>query len=252
MANPDILRLVLIAVTGVVAGFFNVIAGGGTLLTLPMLSFIGIDLGIANATNRVSIVCQNISAISLYGKNGEVRLREVRAFALPIIAGAVVGTISAIYISPRAFRIITTVSISAMAVLLLVKPKMFDAPSGTPISSAARNLSLFGVGLYGGFLQAGVGFVMIMTLVGGCKLDIKRANIIKVVAIAIYNVLSVALFASHGMINWTVAAALAVGSVTGGNIGARYNLKGDKKHLRVILTAAVLACAAKMLYDTLK
>ena len=87
-----------------------------------------------------------------------------------------------------------------------------------------RNIALFFSGMYGGFLQAGVGFFLIWAIVGGCKKNIKEANVIKIVVVAIYTVLSLLIFASFNMVNWTAAAALAAGSVTGGNIGARFNL----------------------------
>jgi len=252
MAHVGFLQLVLVACVGVAAGFLNIVAGGGSLLTLPIMSFIGIDLGIANATNRVAIFLQDFTAMLFYSKRGEIKWRGVMAYILPIVAGALAGTLSAIYISPKAFRIITAVAISLMGLMLIARPKMWDDPTGKPIPASARTAALFAVGLYGGFLQAGVGFLIIWAIVGGCKLDLKSANILKVILITVYNLLSIVLFASHGMIYWTAAAALAVGTVTGGNIGARFNLSGDKKHIRYVLTAAVLVCAAKILFDTLK
>jgi uncharacterized membrane protein YfcA len=252
VAHVGFIQLVLVACVGVAAGFLNIVAGGGSLLTLPIMNFIGIDLGIANATNRVAIFLQDFTAMLFYSKRGEIEWRGVMSYILPVVAGALVGTLSAIYISPHAFRIITAVAISLMGLLLIAKPEMWDEPTGEPMSFAGRTAALFAVGVYGGFLQAGVGFLIIWTIVGGCKMDIKHANILKVILIAVYSVLSIVLFALHGMIYWTAAAALAAGTVAGGNIGARFNLNGDKKHVRYVLTAAVLICAAKILYDALK
>ena len=244
--------LLLAALTGVAAGFLNTLAGGGSLLTLPVLNFIGLDLGIANATNRFSILCQNFSAMCLYQKRGEIEWNSVLKYVLPAIAGSFLGTMTAIYIPPKAFRIIAAISIASMGALLAFKREMWENPKGTPLSPRARDAALFFSGMYGGFLQAGVGFFLIWAIVGGCKKSLKEANIIKIVVVALYTVLSLVLFASFGMVNWTAATALAIGSVTGGNLGARFNLKGDKKYLRLILTAAVFISAAKIIWDTFR
>ncbi|MDO5562281.1 MAG: sulfite exporter TauE/SafE family protein [Synergistaceae bacterium] len=252
MEFTNYLPLLLVTATGVAAGFLNVLAGGGSLLSLPMLNFIGLDLGIANATNRVAILCQNLSAMGLYQKRGEIKWREVWAYALPAVAGAIIGTLTAIYIPPKAFRIIAAISISFMGILLVAKPKMWDNPDGLPLPPAGRAAALFGTGLYGGFLQAGVGFFLIWAIVGGCKKNLKEANILKIVVVAIYTMASLLLFASFGMVNWTAAVALAIGNMIGGNLGARFNLKGDKKWLRWILTIAVIVSAVKIFFDVFR
>ncbi|MBP8684284.1 MAG: sulfite exporter TauE/SafE family protein, partial [Synergistaceae bacterium] len=158
--------LLLTMLTGLVAGFLNVTAGGGTILTLPILNFIGLDLGVANATNRVSILFQNLSAIRHYHQNGKIDWREAATYIFPAIAGAILGTLSAVYMPPRVFRIIAAISIFSMGILLVAKPKMWDAPQGEPLSLPKRTAALFLVGIYGGFLQAGVGFLLIWAISG--------------------------------------------------------------------------------------
>ena len=244
--------LLLIMLTGLVAGFLNVTAGGGTILTLPILNFIGLDLGVANATNRVSILFQNLSAIRHYHQNGKIDWREAATYIFPAIAGAILGTLSAVYMPPRVFRIIAAISIFSMGILLVAKPKMWDAPQGEPLSLPKRIAVLFLVGIYGGFLQAGVGFLLIWAISGGCKKNLKEANVLKITIVAFYTMASLALFASFGMVNWTAAFALALGSVIGGNAGARFNLKANDRVIRWILTGVVLISSIKMMIDAFR
>ena len=244
--------LLLIMLTGLVAGFLNVTAGGGTILTLPILNFIGLDLGVANATNRVSILFQNLSAIRHYHQNEKIDWREAATYIFPAIAGAILGTLSAVYMPPRVFRIIAAISIFSMGILLVAKPKMWDAPQGEPLSLPKRIAALFLVGIYGGFLQAGVGFLLIWAISGGCKKNLREANVLKITIVAFYTMASLALFASFGMVNWTAAFALAFGSVIGGNAGARFNLKADHRFIRWILTAVVLISSVKMMMDAFR
>ena len=244
--------LLLTMLTGLVAGFLNVTAGGGTILTLPILNFIGLDLGVANATNRVSILFQNLSAIRHYHQNGKIDWREAATYIFPAIAGAILGTLSAVYMPPRVFRIIAAISIFSMGILLVAKPKMWDAPQGEPLSLPKRIAALFLVGIYGGFLQAGVGFLLIWAISGGCKKNLREANVLKITIVAFYTMASLALFASFGMVNWTAAFALALGSAIGGNAGARFNLKANDRVIRWILTGVVLISSIKMMIDAFR
>jgi len=245
-----IFTLILTLLTGLVAGFLNVTAGGGTLLTLPVLNFIGLDLGVANATNRVSILFQNLSAMRHYHLKGEIKWNKAVSYILPAVAGAVLGTLSAVYLPSKIFRIIAALSIFSMGYLLATKPQMWDNPKGNPFSKSKSMIVLFFVGIYGGFLQAGVGFLLIWAITGGCKKTLKEANVIKVVVVAIYTMASLALFASFGMVNWKAACVLALGSAVGGNAGARFNLNADKRLIRWILTAVVFISSIKILFDT--
>lgn len=250
MEVNGIFTLILTLLTGLAAGFLNVTAGGGSLLTLPILNFIGLDLGVANATNRVSILFQNLSAMRHYHLKGEINWKEALSYVLPAVVGAVLGTLSAVYLPSKIFRIIAALSIFSMGCLLATKPQMWDNPKGTPFSKSKRMLVLFFVGIYGGFLQAGVGFLLIWAITGGCKKTLKEANVIKTVVVAFYTMASLALFASFGMVNWSVAFVLALGSAMGGNAGARFNLSADKRFIRWILTAVVFISSIKIIFDT--
>jgi uncharacterized membrane protein YfcA len=252
MVMSDIYPLILAMLIGLVAGFLNVTAGGGSLLTIPFLNFIGLDLGVANATNRVSILVQNLSAIRHYHSKGEINFREALSYVIPAVAGAAAGTLTAVYMPSKAFRIIAALSILSMGYLLAAKPKMWEEPKGEPLSMPKRAAVLFAVGIYGGFLQAGVGFLLIWAISGGCRKNLKDANIFKIVVVAVYTMVSLALFASFGIVDWKTAFALAVGSAAGGNAGARFNLSADMRYTRWILTSVVFISSIKMLLDTFR
>ena len=252
MVLSDIYQLTLAMLTGLAAGFLNVTAGGGSLLTLPILNFIGLDLGVANATNRVSILVKNLSAMRHYHSKGEIDFRDALSYVIPAAAGAAAGTLTAVYMPSKTFRIIAALSIFSMGYLLAAKPKMWDEPKGEPLSMPMRSAALFAVGIYGGFLQAGVGFLLIWAISGGCRKNLKEANILKIVVVAFYTMASLALFASFGMVDWKTAFTLAIGSAAGGNVGARFNLSADMRYTRWILTSAVLVSSVKMLLDAFR
>lgn len=245
------LPLAAVTLSGLAAGFINVLAGGGSLIALPMLNFAGLDLGVANATNRVSILIQNGSAMAFYQKRRAIDWRTVLIYSAPAVVGAVAGTMSAVSIPPKAFQLIAALSIAVMGVMLALKPAMWENPTGKPLGPVARSIVLALVGVYGGFLQAGVGFFLIWAIAGGCKKDLRETNIIKIVVVAIYTAASLAIFTSFGLVNWRAAIALSIGSSIGARLGANFNIKGKKKWIRYLLMTAVFISAAKIIFDTL-
>ncbi len=251
--EPSVLsKLTLTVLTGAVAGFANVTAGGGSLLTLPVLNIIGLDLGVANATNRVSILFQNLSAVRYYHSAGKISLKEAFPYVLPATAGAVAGTITAIRMSSEIFTFLAALSILLMGMLLITKPERWERRTGTPLPLPIRIGLLFLAGTYGGFIQAGVGFLLIWALSVGCGKDIREANILKSVIVVCYTAASLIIFASFGMVDWSSALMLTTGAILGGNAGARFNLSAKNRTIRLILACAVFVSSIKMLWESLR
>ena len=91
---------------GIVAGFINVMAGGGSIITVPIMMFLGVPGPVANGTNRLPIVAQNISACLTYLRHGVPELRLVLSLAVCAIPGAIVGALLGVTISAEAFNIV--------------------------------------------------------------------------------------------------------------------------------------------------
>ncbi len=237
--------------TGIVAGFLNVVAGGGSLLSLPLLDAFGLPVGVANATNRVAILLQNLVAIQRFQSKGVLRLREVLPLAIPAMVGSVAGTLVAIEMDQRVLRLVIAGIITVMALLLIFRPRMWEESRDQPWPRWAVGLLFFCIGAYGGFIQAGVGFFLIWALVGVMGNDLVHANAVKVTIVASYTVLSLGLFFSRGMVNLPVGIALALGNMVGAVLGARFTVMKGNRALRYILVGAILASAGRMLYAAL-
>ena len=236
--------LVLIFAAGFAAGVINTMAGGGSLLTLPLLIFAGLPPTVANGTNRIAIVFQNLGAMAGFQRGGYTVDRAAAMLLIPSILGAILG-----------IRLATDIDETTMSRAIGIMPVVRLVPRLKPRKPAAATApkrawgiwpAYFVVGVYGGFLQAGVGFLYLALLAGAQGMDLVRANLIKVFLILVYSVIAVGMFAAAGQIAWIPGVALAVGTTAGGWLGAHVTIKGGERWIRVALVLAILASAAKL------
>ncbi len=231
---------------GVAAGFLNVVAGGGSMLTLPMLTFLGLGIDVANGTNRIAILLQNIVATSQF-KRGKIDvLKRSLTLAIPATAGAIIGSLIVVQINQHVLQKIVGVILLIMALFMLFKPNIWE--QGTEFKVKKNWLSylvFFGIGMYGGFIQAGVGFFFIAALVLVEGFDLVKTNAAKVAIIAIYTVASLAVFVANGKVDWLVGFALAAGNMTGAFFGAKFTILKKTKWIRYIVFVAIMASVVK-------
>lgn len=242
-----ILVLALILVGGFVAGIVNTLAGGGSLITLPLLIFSGLPASVANGTNRVAIVLQNVGGLAGFRKHGLRVGREAWILLIPSMAGAILGARLAINLDEATMRRAIAVLLVAMLVPILrsAKPGAKKAPASLSFPWWVWP-AYFVVGVYGGFLQAGVGFLYLALLAGAQGLDLVRANLIKVFLILAYSVVALALFAAEGKVAPVQGLVLAAGNMAGGWVGAHMAVRRGERLIRAILIVAVLASAVKL------
>ena len=247
---------VLVAVGGV-AGVINVVAGGGSFLTLPVLIFMGLPAVVANGTNRVAILLQNVAAVWGFHRHGVLDWRAVLWAAVPATAGSVLGTGAALIISEEAFKRVLAGLMVAVTLWTLWNPggaMPRDQPCGP--RAAARSWTgwlplgagFFAVGIYGGFVQAGVGF-FILAATTWAGLDLVRGNAVKVLSVLVFTAVSLGIFAWEGKVHWPMGFALAAGNALGGLIGVRLTVLKGHAWVKAAVTAAILVFAILLLID---
>ena len=237
---------------GVAAGFINTLAGGGSMLTLPALMLLGLPADVANGTNRLSIVTQAITGVHGFHRQGKLQLQAAGAVVGWTVLGAVVGAFGAAVLLPREWvKPVLLGTMLAMAVVMLLRPKMLAPEEGAPHTLRERPLGalgLFVAGVYGGFVQAGVGFVLLATLGGVLRYDLVRANALKLACVLVYGTVALAVFAYAGQVDWVPAAVLAVATPVGSLLGVRFAIGVKPKALRAVVFLAVVAsCVAAFL-----
>lgn len=234
-------------VGGFIAGIINTVAGGGSIITLPLLIFAGLPPSVANGTNRVAIVLQNVGALAGFKRHGFTVGRSAWRLLIPSVAGALIGVFLALHLDESQMRRVIGLVLVVMLIPLLRRNRPQGAGAVDPPVTWWTWPAYFLVGVYGGFLQAGVGFMYLALLVGGQGLDLIRANVLKVFFILVYTVIALAIFALSGKVEVAPGIALAIGTTAGGWLGARLAVRRGEAWIRVILVAAIFVAALKLL-----
>jgi len=246
----SIWQIIVVVVVGIVGGFVNTLAGGGSLLTLPALIFVGLPSGVANGTNRVAILIQNVTAVAGFKQQGLADFKFSLELSAPAVVGAILGARLAIDISDALFQKVLAAVMLLVVGLILWNPTRRWQGDQAVLSPQRRLLAavaFFFVGLYGGFIQAGVGFIIIAALVLITGLDLVRTNSHKVFVVGVYTLAALATFALSGKVNWGIGLVLAVGNGIGGWIGSQWAVVGGEKWIKIVLAVTVVAMAAKLL-----
>lgn len=244
MSSP-VQWLVLFGV-GVVAGFMNVMAGGGSTITMPLLIFLGLDSAMANGTNRVALFVQNLFAIRSFHGEEKYHLPSVLHYSAWTLPGAILGALSAISINDLLFRkILAVVIIGVMVTVLLpLSNKHIDAAEQK--NSRLIYPALLGIGFYSGFIQAGVGFLIIAAFTHILHVNLVKVNMHKVFIVFINTIPALLIFIISKNIDYILALILAAGNAAGAWWGAKLTVKKGEKIIRLVLFVVVLFMAVKL------
>ncbi len=243
----------LLVVTGVAAGIINTLAGGGSNLTLPALMVMGMPADVANATNRVSVMLQSMTALVSFKRHNMLPTEDVGPVLVPTLLGGLMGAFAAVYTSTDLLKPLLLGSMLTMALIILVKPDIMIPPPGTEPRHVRDTPSswfwLWLSGLYGGFVQAGVGFILITALAGSLRYDLVRTNALKAACACAFTALALAIFIPQGLIQWIPGLVLAAGSVVGAQIAVKFAISAKPAILKRLLFLMTLAGTVAALFS---
>lgn len=244
----DLNQLFILFLAGIAAGFINVNAGGGSTLTLPMLIFLGLDASVANGTNRIGILLQNLSAVSSFKREQYSRFKLSFKLALMTLPGAIIGAFFSISISNKTFEMILALIMIGVIITMIIPKKKVEVLANTDGEQSWKvYLAMFGIGFYGGFIQVGVGFLLMAALHHLMKLSLVHVNMHKVFIIFFYTIPALLIFILSDNVNWVLGLVLAAGTMTGAWWGAKFSIKKGEKYIRAVLIIAILIMAVKLL-----
>ncbi len=244
----DPLTAALLIAAGFAAGFVNTVAGGGSVITIPVLLEALGDAGIANGTNRIAILMAQVAAVTGFRRAGKLDWRKV----LPLVPATVIGAVTGAWIATRldsdAMTKVFAFVLVLVAASVLIKPSKWLGGQEKSIREPLRSLVFFGVGFYGGFVQAGVGFLLLAALVVGGGLDLVRGNAAKVFLILVYTPVALLLFASAAQVNWSYGLVMGIGNVSGAILATRLAVAKGAGWIRWVIIVMAVVAATRMLF----
>ena len=245
----ELFKYPLLFAVGSVAGFMNVMAGGGSTITLPTLIFLGLDGALANGTNRIALLIQNISGILSFRQEKYHKFKTSLKLAFFTLPGAIVGSIVATAISDILFqKILAYILIGIIISLLLPRPDQNKiANSRQHQKSWLIYPAMVAIGFYGGFIQAGVGFLFMASLYHLMKLDLVHVNMHKIFIVFIYTIPALLIFFVTHNVDFKFGLILAGGNALGAWWAAKFSVKRGDSVIRILLMVAILMMSLNLL-----
>lgn len=245
------MQLGALGLVGAAAGWINTMAGGGSLLTVPMLLFFGLPGPVANATNRIGVITQNLAAVGAFRAKGFSEFRLSASLALATLPGALLGAQLGVGLEGKAFeRTVAAIMGGVLLLMLTGLDKKASAPTSTdgkPRNLVLGHLLMTGVGFWGGFIQIGVGFMVMPVLHRVMGLDLVRVNMHKVAIVLVFSVAALVLFALQVEVAWLAGLALAVGNALGGWLGAHTTIAKGEVWIRRVFYLAIVGLILKLM-----
>lgn len=235
----DPILLAALALIGFVAGWINTLAGGGSNLTLPMLMMLGLPADVANGTNRVAVFLQAIVVVRGFNHYGKLDTGNILPILVPNLLGGIVGALTAALLPNVTLKPLLLGTVITMSLIILLRPGFIAPPPGTPVRSVGDSRlawwMLFLAGIYGGFVQASVGFILLATLAGILRYDLVRANALKMTCTLAFTTVSLGIFIAFDQVAWLPGLVLAVGTMAGAWLSVRFAIQVSQTTIKWFL-----------------
>lgn len=233
---------------GILVGFINTLAGSGSVISLPMLIFLGLPATVANGTNRVAILMQTLIGVGSFHQKNKVDYRRGWFPSLVAVVGSLVGAAIAVDINEVLMERLIGVVMVIMFFVIIYKPKRWitEKKEITPGKVWIQVVVFFFIGVYGGLIQAGVGIFLLAALVMSAGYDLVRANALKLLVVLAYTPFALVLYIVNDQVWWSYGLILGIGSMTGAYLATKFALHWGPKYIRYILLGMIVISALKL------
>lgn len=253
MADWSWLQLAALGIAGLLGGFVNTLAGGGSLVTLPALLLLGLPADVANATNRVGVLAQSLIAARGLGRDPRLAAVSKPWVMAPPVAGSLVGAWIAAQTPAAVLKPILVATLIVIACTLVWKPDALvtGEAATTPLDPRARRWGvpgLFLIGVYGGFLQVGVGIFLLLFLAAVLHYDLVLGNGLKSLVVAAVTMIALGVFVVERQVWWLPGLAMSAAQMAGAQLGVRFAVaRGQDAIRKVVFVAVIASCVAAAL-----
>jgi len=239
----SVTEIIIVTIAGILAGFINTLSGGGSVISLSLLILMGLPANIANGTNRINIFFQSLSSVSSFARQKMFTSMKPVWLGIPATIGSVIGALSAVDVNKKVIEIAITFAMVIMVFFLFYKPDRWLKGDDQLLTGKIRwwqLLIFFVVGFYGGFIQVGVGYFLLMSLVLGVGYDLVQANAVKNLIVLFYALFALSVFMINGQVHYLYGLILSAGSIFGALIASHLAVKKGAGFIRAVIVLSVL------------
>ncbi len=236
-------------ISGLLVGFINTLAGGGTIISLSLLMFLGLPPNVANGTNRVAVVIQNLVAVRSFRKQKVLDTQKGIHLGIPTVIGSIIGAQIAVSLNDKFIQYAIGSAMLIMLFFILFKPSYLSKTNeelmNKPLSKW-QYLLFFIIGIYGGFIHVGVGYFIIAGVILGAGYNVIKANAIKNLIVLMYAPCSLIVFMISGMVDYRYGLIHAVGNIVGAFVAAKYAVSWGMQFIRWAMVCIIMVTVLQM------
>jgi uncharacterized protein len=239
----SITEIIILIIAGIIVGFINTLSGGGSVISLSLLFILGLPADIANGTNRISIFFQTLSSVGSFTKQKMFDSLKPVWLGIPATIGAVLGAWVAVDIDKKTIEFSMAIAMVIMVFFLFYKPDKWLKEKPAMLTRKLKwwqYLIFFAVGFYGGFIQVGVGYFLLMALVVGVGYDLVKANAVKNLIVFFYAIFALLVFMIDGKVDYLYGILLSVGSIIGALLASYLAVKKGAGFIRAVIILSVI------------
>jgi uncharacterized membrane protein YfcA len=245
----SITEIIALIIAGLCVGFINTLAGGGSIISLSLLMFLGLPAPVANGTNRIAITIQTLTASLSFNKKKVLDKKKGIKLAIPTVIGSLLGSWIATDINEKVFERAMAVILLIMLFFILFKPNKYIYGKEELVQKPVniwQILLFFGIGLYGGFIHVGVGYFLLASLVLSAGYDLVHANALKVFLVLLYAPVTLLVFLFNDQVEWAYGLIMTIGNVTGAIIASRLAVSKGVVFVKWVIIIVILVTSGKL------
>lgn len=234
-------EIVLLLVSGVLVGIINTLGGGGSVITMSLFMAMGMPIGVANGTNRIAVLLQNLSATVAFLRKGMLHIKSGLLLSIPAIVGNIFGAMVATEVSEAVFKVCLSVVLVIILIYLVLGKDNEQVTGGHGLKIKWWHyIWFFIIGFYGGYIYIGLGFLILAVTIWTMNLDIVTANVIKGFVIFLSTPFALAVFIYNGQVEWTAGLLHGAGNIVGALMASHWAVSWGVKFVRWFTLAIIV------------
>lgn len=234
--------VVALVISGVIVGFINTLAAGGTVISMTLYMALGMPIIDASGTNRIAVILQNLVGSMTFKRENLLDMKVALRLSVPVVIGVLCGAQFSMYVSNRIFEILFAGGLIIIGLMIILKPSVWlkGREKGIAKFRWYHYLFLFLSGVYGGSVYVGLGYFLITIFVMGLGYDLIKANALKSFMAFATTPFSLIVFIMNGHVNYEWGIIHAMGNIVGSYFAARYSRNIGTSFIRYLLISVIL------------